>query len=121
MPAAKKPAAPRPRAFKEPAALKRLSRSLESAQEALAELRKDTGRDVSQGARDLYGDLRTFVANARRDTGKLTKALQRDFEHAQKQVAGGTTGAIKARPRAAATSRPRTPPTATRTPRKSSR
>jgi len=120
MPAAKKPAAPRPRAFKEPAALKRLGRSLESAQEALAELRKDTGRDVSQGARDLYGDLRTFVANARRDTGKLTKALQRDFEHAQKQVAGGTTGG-RARPRAAATSRPRTPRTAAaRTPRKSS-
>ena len=60
MPPAKKPASPRSQAFKEPAALKRLSRSLESAQEALAELRKDTERDVSHGARDLYGDLRTF-------------------------------------------------------------
>ena len=53
--------------FKEPAALKRLTRSLDAAQEALGELRKDTGRDVGQGARDLYKDLRTFVSSARRE------------------------------------------------------
>ena len=75
-------------AFKEPVALKRLTTSLDAAQDALAELRKDTGRDVGQGARDLYRDLRTFVSSARRDTGKLAKALQRDFEQAQKRVAG---------------------------------
>ena len=92
MPPAKKPTRSRaPRtsaAFKEPAALKRLTTSLDAAQEALAELRKDTGRDVGQGAQDLYRDLRTFVSSARRDTGKLTKALRRDFEQAQKRVAG---------------------------------
>ena len=63
MPPAKKPATSASRARvapKEPAALKRLTKSLDAAQEALAELRKDTGRDVSQGARDLYKDLRTF-------------------------------------------------------------
>jgi hypothetical protein len=32
--------------FTEPAALKRLTESLDAAQAALAELRKDTGRDV---------------------------------------------------------------------------
>ena len=91
MPPAKKPTPSSPRtraAFKEPAALKRLNRSLDTAQEALAELRKDTGRDVGQGARDLYKDLRTFVTSARRDSGKLAKALQRDFEQAEKRLAG---------------------------------
>ena len=83
MPPAKKPASAQSRsgvAFKEPAALKRLNRSLDAAQEALAELRKDTGRDVGQGARDLYKDVRTFVSSARRDSGKLARALRRDFE-----------------------------------------
>src|ERR1700758_3293149 len=78
--------------FKEPAALKRLTRSLDAAQEALGELRKDTGRDVGQGARDLYKDLRTFVSSARRDSGKLAKALQRNFEEAQKRLAGAPAG-----------------------------
>ena len=51
------------------------------------ELRKDTGRDVGQGARDLYKDVRTFVSSARRDSGKLAKALARDFERAEKELA----------------------------------
>jgi hypothetical protein len=65
--------------FKEPAALKWLSNSLDAAQQALVELRADAGRDLSHGARDLHKDLRTFISNARRDSGKLAKALQRDF------------------------------------------
>ena len=94
MPAAKKPVSPSLLrslvTFTEPAALKQLTtKSLEAAQEALAELRKGTGRDVGQGARELYSDLRTFVGSARRDTGKLAKALQRDFAQAQKQLARG--------------------------------
>jgi hypothetical protein len=114
MPSAKKPtpSSSRPSAaFKEPAALRRLNRSLDAAQEALAELRKDTGRDVGQGARDLYKDLRTFVSSARRDSGKLAKALQRDFEQAQKRLAGAPV----ARSRAASTAgRQRKPQTGTR-------
>ena len=89
MPQAKKPAARPsrpPAAFREPAALKRLSRSLDTAQDALAELRKDTGRDVGQAARDLYKNLRTFLSTASRDTGKLATALQRDFAQAQKRL-----------------------------------
>jgi hypothetical protein len=107
MPPAKKPtpSSPRKRAgFKEPAALKRLNRSLDAAQEALGELRKDTGRDVGEGARDLYKDLRTFVTSARRDSGKLAKALQRDFEQAQKRLAGAPAG----KPAPARAARPRT-------------
>jgi len=96
MPPAKKPPSrssgrsPVTVTFTEPAALKRLIDSLDAAQDALVELRNDTGRDVGQGARDLYKDLRTFLTSARRDTGKLAKALQRDFAQAQKQLAQGT-------------------------------
>jgi len=105
MPPAKKPVATRSQAraaFKEPAALKRLSRSLDAAQEALVELRKDTGRDVGEGARDLYKDLRAFVSSARRDSQKLAKALARDFERAEKELAA----APRAGSRTTATRRP---------------
>jgi hypothetical protein len=86
-----------PGTFKEPAALKWLSSSLDTAQQALVELRQDTGRDLSQGARDLHKDLRAFISSARRDAGKLAKALQRDFDQAQKQLAQGTGIAGEAR------------------------
>ena len=85
--------APARTTFKEPAALKRLNSSLDTAQQALVELRKDTGRDVGKGAQDLYNDLRKFVTTARRDSNKLAKALQRDFEQAQKQLAKAATSA----------------------------
>ena len=115
MPPAKKPTrsrAPRANAaFREPAALKRLTRSLDAAQEALVELRKDTGRDVGQGASDLYKDVRTFVSSARRDSGKLAKALQRDFEQAQKRLAGTPTARSRS---TATTTRQRAPRTAAR-------
>ena len=88
--------------FKEPAALKWLSSSLDTAQQALVELREDTGRDLSQGARDLHKDLRAFISSARRDAGKLAKALQRDFDQAQKQLAQGTATEPAAGPKAAA-------------------
>jgi hypothetical protein len=113
MPQAKQPtrSPARSRAFKQPAALKRLTKSLDTAQDALSELRKDTGRDVSQGAKDVYADLRTFVSNARRDTAKLSRALARDFEQAERRLAKsnakGTSRARSAsrakRPRAAST------------------
>jgi exonuclease VII small subunit len=78
--------------FKQPAALKRLTTSLDTAQKAIADLRKEGGRDVGKGATDLYGDLRTFVSNARRDSNKLAKALQREFDQAQKQLAKAAKG-----------------------------
>jgi hypothetical protein len=75
--------------FKEPPALKRLHKSLDNANDALSELRVNTGREVSQSARDLYKDLRTFVSSARRHSGRLTTALQRDFDRAQKRMSSG--------------------------------
>jgi hypothetical protein len=72
--------------------MKRLTTSLDTAQKAIAELRKAGGRDVGKGATDLYGDLRTFVSNARRDSNKLATRLQREFEQAQKQLAKAAKG-----------------------------
>ncbi len=83
--AKRKPAAP-----KESAALRRLNRSLDSAQDALTRLRKDVGKDVSAGSNSLYNDLKRFVKDARRDSGKLAKALQRDAEKAQARMKGTT-------------------------------
>jgi hypothetical protein len=80
-------------AFKEPAALKRLNKALESAQKALTELRAQGGRDLSQGARSLHKDLGSFVSSARGHTGKLGKALKSDFDQAQKTVAKSTGAA----------------------------
>jgi hypothetical protein len=77
--------------FKEPAALKRLNSSLDAAQKAIAELRQHAGRNAAQSTRDLHKGVGTFVSSARRDTGKLSKALTRDFEQAQKLLAKATS------------------------------
>src|SRR5215218_2432308 len=69
----------------EPAALRRLNKSLDSAQDALKALRKDVGRDVSTGTRGLYGDLQKFVKDARRDSTKLGRALGRDVQKLQQR------------------------------------
>lgn len=111
MPQTKKatPSARRPQAFKEPPALKRLTKSLDTAQEALKELQASTRRDTGRGARDVYKDVRTFVSSARRDTGKLAKALAKDFEQAERRLSSSRT-APTARKRTAAsrTTRKRT-------------
>jgi hypothetical protein len=80
-------------AYKEPAALKQLNKSLASAQKALTELRKHAGREATKGTQSLHGDLRKFVSNAKRDTGKFTTAMKRDFEQAQKAVASSAQSA----------------------------
>lgn len=70
--------------FKEPAALKRLNQSLESAQKALTDLRSHAGRDATANTRALHKGVSKFLADARRDAGKFATALKRDFEQAQK-------------------------------------
>ena len=70
--------------YKEPAALKRLNQSLESAQKALGELRGHGSRSAAESTRSLYKGLGKFVSDARRDTGKFTTAIKKDFEQAQK-------------------------------------
>lgn len=79
-------------AARENARIKRLNKSLDSAQDALTALRKDVTKDVSSGARGLYRDLEKFVKNARRDSGKLGTALQKDVERLQKQLQAATKG-----------------------------
>ena len=102
MPPAKKPASrrrstPRKRpAAKDEAAIKRLNKSLDAAQDALASL----GKDVSKGARDLYDDLGKFIKDARRNSGKLGTALRKDLEALQKRLA--ESGKPAARTRATA-------------------
>jgi hypothetical protein len=111
--------------FKEPAALKKLSKSLESANAALGELQKQSGRDVGKAARDIYKDLRAFLSNASRHSGRLGTALKRDYEKA-KSAKKGTSGrstrtrssSARAKKPATATARRRS---ATKTTRSSSR
>jgi len=90
MPPAKRSArssSSRSAAFKQPAALKQLNKSLDSAQKALTQLRKHAGRDAAKGTKSLHGDLSKFVSNAKRDSGKLSTALKRDFDQTQKALA----------------------------------
>ena len=78
---------------KEPAAIKRLNKSLDGAESALVALRKD----VQSGAGDAYKNLRQLVRNARRDSGKLSKAIQKDLEEAAKAVRSRAGGGSTAR------------------------
>ena len=100
--------------FKEPAALKRLSQSLDSAQKALTELRKHAGRDAAANTRALHKGVNKFISDARRDTRKFTTALKRDFEQAQKAAkstrssATSTTSPRRSARRTAASSTRRT-------------
>jgi hypothetical protein len=97
--------------FKEPAALKRLTRSLDAAQKSLEELRSHAGRDAAVNTRALHKGVGKFLSDARRDAGKFTTALKRDFDKAQKaaksaQQRTGTGGTAKrAGTRRAGTSR----------------
>jgi hypothetical protein len=75
-------------AFKEPAAVKKLNRSLDAAQKALTELRQHAG---GKSSKPLHTGVGKFVASAKRDSGKLTTALKRDFAEAQKKVASATS------------------------------
>ena len=85
--------------FKEPAALKRLNRSLESAQKALTELRTHAGSNAAKSTQSLHKGVGKFLAGARRDTGKFTTALKRDFDQARKAATGtqrsGASGTSK--------------------------
>jgi hypothetical protein len=77
-------------AFKEPAALKQLTRSLEAAQKALVDLRKHAGPGSGKTTKSLHADVRQFVASAKRDSGKLSTALKRDFDETRKTLASAS-------------------------------
>jgi len=102
--------------FKEPAALKRLNRSLDSAQKALQELRTHAGRSAPQQTRALHRGMGKFISDARRDTGKFMTALKRDFDQAQKAAKSAT----RTRTGTASSRRTTRRPAARRSTRKSS-
>jgi hypothetical protein len=71
--------------FKEPAALKRLNKAIVDAEKALKDLRTQAGgSDAAAGTRTLYKGLGKFLSDARRDSGKFTTAIKKDFEQAAK-------------------------------------
>ncbi|MGH2965729.1 MAG: hypothetical protein ACRDMH_10165 [Solirubrobacterales bacterium] len=75
-------------AANEPAALRRLNKALDEAQDALTALRKDVNRDVSARARGLQKVVEKLVNGARRDGRKLGSAIQRDLAQAQRLATG---------------------------------
>lgn len=100
MPAARKSSSSSTRrsaTFKEPASLKQLSRSLDSAQKALTELSKHAGSSAGKATKSLHGGLKKAVTGARTDTRKLTTELKKDFDQAQKTVASAAKSATKTR------------------------
>ena len=87
--------------FKEPAALKRLNKSIGDAEKALKELRDHAGRGTASGTQGLYKGLGKFLSDARRDSTKFATAIKKDFEQAAKaaqQAAKSSAGGRKSRP-----------------------
>lgn len=84
--------------FKEPAALKRLNKSLGDADKALKELRAHAGRGTASTTQGLYKGLGKFLSDARRDSTKFASAIKKDFDQAAKaaqQVAKSSAGGRK--------------------------
>jgi hypothetical protein len=68
--------------------LDRFNKSLDAAQKAL----KDVRSDVGTGAKDLYSNFSKSLTQARRDSGKLAKNLQRDVQTGAKRTASAARG-----------------------------
>jgi len=77
------------------AALDRVGGSLDAAQDALKDLR----RELSKGGRDVLKDLEVLVRDARKNLRGTTRTLVKDLEEVQKAAAGK-------RPRSTATRAP---------------
>lgn len=76
------------------AALDRLGGSLDAAQEALKDLR----RELSKGGRDLVKDLDALLRDARKNLRGARRTLVKDLEQVQKAAAGNRTAAPKRAP-----------------------
>ena len=93
-------------------ALDRLGGSLEAAQEALKDLR----RELSKGGRDLVKDLDVLLRDARKNLRGVQRTLIKDLEEMQKAAAGKRRSQRQARqggrprPRAARPARSARPP-----------
>jgi hypothetical protein len=76
------------------AALDRLGGSLDAAQDALKDLR----RELSKGGRDVLKDLEVLVRDARKNLRGTTRTLVKDLDEVQKAAAGKRTTAAKRTP-----------------------
>jgi hypothetical protein len=85
------------------AALERLGGSLDAAQEAVKDLRRELGK----GGRDLLRDLEVLLRDARKNLRGARRTLVKDLEEVQKAAAGKRATAAKRAPakRAPATRR----------------
>jgi hypothetical protein len=89
--------------FKEPAALKRLNKSINDAEKALRELRAHASRGAATNTQGLYKGLSKFLTDARRDSGKFATALRKDFDKAMKAAQSARGGAASSRSRSSST------------------
>jgi hypothetical protein len=94
------------------AALDRLGGSLDAAQDALKDLRRELGK----GGRDVLKDLEVLVRDARKNLRGTTRTLVKDLEEVQKAAAGKRTTAAKRAPAKRATTTKRTGAASTRRP-----
>jgi hypothetical protein len=69
-------------------AIERFNKSLDQAQKALKDLRSDVGT----GGKDLYSNFSKALTQARRDSGKLARNLQRDLQKGAKRTASAARG-----------------------------
>jgi hypothetical protein len=75
-------------------ALDRLGGSIDAAQEALKDLR----RELSKGGRDLLKDLDALLRDARKNLRGAQRTLIKDLEEVQKAAAGKRRPAAKRQP-----------------------
>ena len=88
------------------AALERLERSLDAADEAIRALR----RDMTAGGDDLMQTVEKAVKDARKDTVKLGKAVRADVAKLQRAITDPPAKKKQAAARRTAASRRKTPP-----------
>ena len=81
------------------AALDRLGGSLDAAQQALADLR----RELSKGGRDVLKDLDALLRDARKNLRSARRTLVKDLEEVQKAAAGSRRPAARRVPAKRAT------------------
>jgi hypothetical protein len=92
------------------AALDRLSGSLEAAQAALRDLR----RELSKGGREVLKDLDALLRDARKNLRGTRRTLVKDLEEVHKAAAGKRAPARKRPPARAKTAAKRTGATSAR-------
>jgi hypothetical protein len=83
------------------AALDRLGDSLDAAQEALKDLR----RELSRGGRDVIKDLDALLRDARKNLRGARRTLVKDLEEVHKAAAGKRGAAAKRTPARAPTAK----------------